>query len=295
MKPFRRSAVFLALTVGLSCRAEKTPAARESATATPASVPESTTTGAPAWNPTAGPVLLVAADTPTHAIVLMPSGTSAATLATIPHPASVTLFSRSGTVQTADLPALPDTGSCSVATLEAAPPPRPWNVGFIGGVVAPVAVDSTESLSAADSAALVTSLNRMASGLPNDSAGRFSGLPFVVRNIWRFSLPNGRQVVAGTLVRQINQEATPLQERTFVLGERAPGDSSFVLAYSERSMGEEETVESTDLLAAMVLGDSRRGAIVVARDFGNATAFSLIERGDDGRWHARWSSPRRQC
>lgn len=295
MKPCRRSVVLLAAAIGLSCRGEKRPAARESATATPAAVPESTTAAPAAWNPTAGPVLLVVADTPTHAFVLLPTGTSESALAAIPQPASVTLFSRSGTVQRADLRALPDSAACSVASLDAAPPPRPWNVGFIGGVVAPVPVDSTESLSPADSSALVTWLNRMASGLPNDSAGRFSGLPFVVRNIWRFTLPGGPQVLAGTLVRQINQEATPLQERTFVLGERAPGDSNFVLTYSERSIGDEETVESTELLAAVVLGDSHRGAIIVSRDFGNATAFGLIERGDDRRWHSRWSSSRRHC
>ena len=295
MKPFRRSLPLLAVVVCMSCRGERTPPARESTKATPAPVPESTTTLPAAWNPTAGPVLLVAADSPTHAFVLLPSGTSEASLAAIPHPASVTLFSRSGTVQTADLPTLPDTGACSTATLEAAPPPRPWNIGFIGGVVAPVPVDSTESLSSGDSTALVTWLNRMASSLPNDSAGRFSGLPFVVRNIWRFALPGGRQVLAGTLVRQINQEATPLQERTFVVGERAATDSNFVLAYSERSVGDEETVESTELLAVVLLGDSRHGAIIVARDFGTATGFGVIERGDDGHWRARWSSSRRHC
>ena len=295
MKPLRRPVALLALAVSISCRGERAPATRESATAAPAAVAESTTTAPVAWNAMAGPVLLVAADTPTHAFVLLPSGASESTLAAIPHPASVTLFSRSGTVQTADLPSLPDTMVCSMAILEAAPPPRPWNVGFIGGVVAPLPVDSTESLSPADSATMVTWLNRMASGLPNDSAGRFSGLPFVVHDIWRFRLPAGTLVLAGTLVRQINQEATPLQERTFVIGEESPRDSSFTLVYSERSIGDEETVESTELLAAVTLGDSHRGAMIVARDFGNATACGLVERGDDGRWHARWSSARRHC
>lgn len=295
MRLSRRAITFVALAVGLSCRGERTLPARESTKVAPTATPDTTSAASPAWNPTAGPVLLVAADTPTRAIVLLPSSASEASLAAIPHPASVTLFSRSGTVQTADLPAVPDTTACSVASLDAAPPPKPWNIGFIGGVVAPVPVDSTESLSATDSLMLVTWLNRMASSLPNDSAGRFSGLPFVVRSIWRFTLPNGPQVVAGTLIRQINQEATPLQERTFVVGERSAKDSSFALAYSERSIGDEETVESTDLLGVVLLGDSRRGAMIVARDFGNATAFALIERGDDAHWRAKWSSARRQC
>jgi hypothetical protein len=295
MRPIRRSVSLLLLAASFGCRGERTPPARESTKVVPAASPDTTVTAPAAWNSTAGPVLLVATDTPSRAIVLLPSGATEATLAAIPRPASVTLFSRSGTVQTADLPTVPDTAVCAVATLEAAPPPKPWNIGFIGGVVAPVPVDSTESLSGADSSSLVTWLNRMASSLPNDSAGRFSGLPFVVRSIWRFTLPAGPQVVAGSLVRQINQEATPLQERTFVVGERSATDSSFAIAYSERSIGDEETVESTDLLGVVLLGDARRGAMIVARDFGNATAFGLIERGGDARWRAQWSSARRQC
>lgn len=295
MKTFRRSVALLGLFVVASCRSERPASGRESTAVVPPTRPESAVTPSPTWDPAAGPILLVATDSPTRAFVLGPDGTDRNSLVTIPHPASVTLFSRSGSVQTADLPTAPDTSACSIATLEAAPPPRPWSVGFIGGVVAPVAIDSTESLAPRDSAAMVTWLNRMASGLPNDSAGRFVGLPFVVRNIWRFTLPDGHQILVGTLVRQINQEATPLQERTFVIGERPPRDSGFIRTYSERSSGDEETVASTDLVAALLLGDTRRATIVVARDFGNATAFGLIERADDGQWQARWSSPRRQC
>ena len=87
-------------------------------------------------------------------------------LANLPHPASVTLFGRGGTVQTAELAAVSDTGACVVGTLSAAPPPRPWIVGFIGGVVSPLAMDSTESISHADSAALVVGATRLGVGDP---------------------------------------------------------------------------------------------------------------------------------
>src|SRR6185503_4513950 len=102
---------------------------------------------------------------------------------------------------------------------------------------------------------------RLASALPNDSAGRFSGLPFVVRGVWRFSIPQNRQVIAATLVRQINQEATPLQERTFLVAERSPADSTLSTAYSERSYGDEETVERHEVLAAILLGSARNAAL----------------------------------
>ncbi len=245
------------------------------------------------WDPNAGPVLLVAGENPTRAIVIAPE--NAASLATLPRPASVTLFSRSGTVQTAELPGISDAGTCIVATLNATPPPRPWNVGFVGGVVAPLPMDSTESLSQADSVSLVADVTRLASALPNDSAGRFSGLPFVVRAIWRMTLPDGPQVVVAKLVRQINQEATPLQEDTFIIAEHATATAELTTAYTERSYGAEETIESRDVLAAALLGASRNPAIILSRDFGNATAYGLVERGDDGHWRSRWSSAPRSC
>jgi hypothetical protein len=219
----------------------------------------------------------------------------ASTLANIPHPASVTLFGRNGSVQTAELPTAPDTTACATATLSAAPPPRPWNVGFIGGVVSPIAMDSIGALSSADSTALNAGLNRLASALPNDSAGRFNGLPFVIRSIWRFSVPQGPQFIAGTLSRSINQEATPLQERTLLVAERSPSDTSLKTVYSERSYGDEETIETREVIAAVILGGSHNVAIVLSRDFGDAVAYALIERGDDGNWRVRWTSPRRHC
>ena len=76
--------------------------------------------------------------------------------------------------------------------------------------------------------------------------------------MWRFTIPDGPQVVVATLVRQINQEATPLQERTLLVAERAPSDTTFTTAYSERSYGDEETIESREVLAAVLLGSVTR-------------------------------------
>ena len=92
----------------------------------------------------------------------------------------------------------------------------------------------------------------MASAIPNDSAGRFTGLAFVVKGLWRFNVPDGPQVVIATLVRQINQEATPLQERTLLVAERPPNDTTLTTAYSERSYGDEETIETREILGGHV-------------------------------------------
>jgi hypothetical protein len=298
MKLFRRSLYCLAPLMVGACERAKTPPTTDTTTRAP-SVPSDSSAVSPpiaVWDSSAGPVLLIATDAPTRAFVLVPDpANSAASLASIPHPASVTLLGRNGSVQSAELPQVTDTGACPSATLSAAPPPRAWNVGFIGGVVAPVALDSLESLARNDSLALTTGVIRLSSALPNDSAGRFSGLPFVVRGLWRFTVPQGPQVVAATLMRQINQEATPLQERTFLVAERSPTDSMLTTVYSERSYGDEETIETRDVLAAILLGPTRNAAIVLSRDFGEATAYALIERGNDGKWRARWNSPRRHC
>jgi hypothetical protein len=297
MKPFRRSRLLLGMLVSGACERAKAPVPTDTiaATKTPAAT-DAVTTPRQNWDPSAGPVLLIAAEAPTHAFVLLPDSANAAgQLASLPHPASITLFSRSGTVQTGELAAVTDTGACVVGTLSAAPPPRPWIVGFIGGVVSPLAMDSTESISHADSAALVVVATRLASAIPNDSAGRFTGLAFVVKGLWRFTIPDGPQVVIATLVRQINQEATPLQERTLLVAERPPSDTVLTTAYTERSYGDEETVETRDVLAAVLLGGGKNAAIVLSRDYGDATAYALVERGADGKWHARWTSPRRRC
>lgn len=297
MKTFRRIPWLLALSFGAACERSKVVPATDSAALKPAGNPDSAATAESRnWNTSAGPVLLVAADGPTQAYVVAPdSATTSQALAAIPHPASVTLFSRSGAVQTAELPAVPDGGACTVAELRAAPPPRAWNVGFIGGVVSPLPVDSTESIAHADSVSLVVWMNRLASALPNDSAGRFSELSFVVRNLWRFNVPGASQYVVANLSRQINQEASPLQESTFLIAERAPGDTTLTRVYSERSYGAEETIQNRDVLAAALIGSNRNPALILGRDFGVASGYGLIERGDDGKWRARWSSRPRHC
>ncbi len=295
MNNFRAAASTSVLLFLVACRRDRPPDRVES-TATPAPPPPESSTVAPTkWNGGAGPVLLISGDVPTRALVIVPSENGEATLAALPHPASATLFSRSGVVQTADLPSIADSAGCAVASLSAAPPPRAWSVGFIGGVVAPLAVDSIGSIPNADSSRYATWLNRLASALPNDSSGRFSGLPFAVRSISRFSIPDGPLIIVGTLSRQLNQEATPLQERTFIVAEQAHGDSALIAGYGERSYGDEETIESRELLAALLIGEARTPAIVVSRDFGTDVAYAVFERVGNTKWRNQWSSPRRRC
>jgi len=296
MTLFRATWMVLGLVGAVACERAKSPPPVETATAAPISPADSAKAAtALSWDASAGPVLLVASATPAEAMVI-PSDSASATsqLASIPRPASVTLFGRNGSVQSAELPKLTESGGCATGTLHAAPPPRVWSVGFVGGVIEPIALDSTQSLSPADSLRLVVAVTRLASALPNDPAGRFVGLPFVVKDLWRFTIAGGPTVVIATLSRQINQEATPLQEHTFIIAERRAKDTTLTRAYSERSYGLEETIESDEVLAAVMIG-GKTPALVLSRDYGEATAFSLMERGIDGRWRSVWRSPRRHC
>jgi hypothetical protein len=300
MNAFRRSIPWLLALLAVAC--ERSNRSRPVDTvASPGAAPpatDSTTTAnrPSAWDPSAGPILLVPADSANRAFVIVPDSASrASVLSGLPRSASVALFGRNGSVQSAELPSVAEANGCQAVGLQSAPPPHAWSVGFLGGVVAPLRVDSIESSTSPDSASLAASVFRLASMLPNDTAGRFTGLPFVARGMWRFTLPNGSIVLAANVIRQINQEATPLQERTFVLAERAPSDTSFMMAYHERIYGEEETIESGDFVAAVALGANRNAAVIISRDFGDATAYSMIERDDDGHWRLRWTSARRHC
>jgi hypothetical protein len=298
---FCRSTCLLAaiIATATACDRPKTPPPGESGAGPTATTPAESVgvRRAQLWDPSAGPVLLVEGDASASAVVVPPdSATGATTLATVPQPASVTLFGRGGTVQVAEITAPRDSVVCRPWAVTAAPPPKSWSFGFVGGVVAPQPLDSIESLDRADSTTLATIVTRLASTLPNDSAGRFAALPFSTRALWRFTLTTGQDIVIGTLVRQINQEATPLQERTLIIAERdhSSADSTFALAYSERSYGNEETVETTEVLGAALIGDARRPTVVVSRDFGDAISYGFVDR-QGGKWRARWRSGQRAC
>jgi hypothetical protein len=173
----------------------------------------------------------------------------------------------------------------------------PWSVGFVGATVQPVRMDSIESLSRADSARLAAEVTRLASALGASSSDRFAGLPFTVTSLWRFRAGPGAEGVVANLVRHINQEARPLEERTLIIAERdsTRRDERFTLSYADRSQGAEETVESREVLALARSAPDAQPMLVVGRDYGDGMAFALIQRDPSGRWREKWHSPRGHC
>jgi hypothetical protein len=168
-------------------------------------------------------------------------------------------------------------------------------VGFAGTAVEALALDSIETLTGADSARLAVEVTRLASALPGDTAASFRALPYTVRTARRFSPEPGVSAVVATLTRSVNQEAKPLGEQLLVVAERSTSGGRYTPAYHERASGREETLETVEPLAAVRLGADRRPTLVMARDFYDGTAYSLLERVGAGRWRVRWTSAYRGC
>ena len=180
---------------------------------------------------------------------------------------------------------------CVDAALQPAPA-EAWGIGFVGRVPKAVRVDSIRSISRQDSTTLTAAVFRVASGIPNTPGGRFAGLPFSLVDLWRLKTAAGTTVIVATTKRQINQEDSPLEERTLVIAE-ADAAGNLSLVYSSRSAGPEETVEGSELLAALSFTNASQ--LVFSHDFGEEVSYSIVERTASGAWARRWASRRFSC
>ena len=284
----------------------------------PAPAGRSAAAVASTWDERLGPVLLVGAEAADEATLVVPDSTAAgADTLTEPQAIAIrstpaTLLGRGDSVQLAILQERRTERGSGESTEEctgwplwhiAAPPQAhgsplaPWTIGFVGAAVLPVHLDSIEELSRSDSARLAAEVTRLASTLPNAGGDRFVGLPFTVTSLWRFHAAPGTAAVAANLVRRVNQEARPWEERTLLIAERdsTRRDDRFTLAYYSRTQGTEETIESADVLGGARTGPGGQPMLVVGRDYGDGMAYSIVERDPSGRWRERWRSARGSC
>lgn len=186
--------------------------------------------------------------------------------------------------------------SSSEGCVDAAIQPAPstvWGVGFVGRAPAALPVDSLRAISRSDSAALTPIVFRLASAIPNAPGGRFAGLPFSLVDLWRLRGPDGAAVIVATTKRQINQEDSPLEERTLIVAE-ADASGAFAAMHASRSSGPEETVEGSDLLAAVSFGQGQI-QLVFSHDYGDETSYAIVERVAPANWKLRWVSRRFSC
>jgi hypothetical protein len=287
------------------CRSDAPPPRRDSTVVVVPSPPESTTSAprSNGWLAAAGPVLLAAGPSPEEAIVFLGAGneTSAGLDTGAVDQASATLLGRDGSRFTAtlELPAGNDNPACRVwplRQLRAAGGVGTWSIGFLSDTVTGIPLDSVGALSARDSMALAAETARLASTVTANTSPAFEGLRFTVQDVRRFRAAPGVQALAAQLTRRVNQEASPQEELTFLIAERDSGATSgpYRLAYAERSFGNEEEVSSSELVAAVRIGDGAP-SLILARDGDDGLAYSIIERTAPRQWRVRWTSGLAKC
>jgi hypothetical protein len=160
-----------------------------------------------------------------------------------------------------------------------------------------VPLDSIEGLASADSARLAAEVTRLAAALPGDTASAFRGIPFSVRTVRRFRAAPGVDALVAEIVRKVALEANAREEHLLLIAERDSGQLSgrYTPAFSERTTGPEESVQSTDILAALALGEPPNLTLVARRDDGSGGSFALLERRGPRRWRVRWTSAYTAC
>ncbi len=172
------------------------------------------------------------------------------------------------------------------AVLQLAGAPGRWNLALDLSRAHPLLVDALADLSPADSQRVVVRIQRALNTLPDTGkAMEFRGLPVVVRDAWIVGLSPAPVVVARA-ARLRNLEATAHEELRFVVLE---GDQ---LRYVARVAGDEETVESWDLLAVLML--EGRPWLAVARDGAGSLQLELVAR-DSAAWRSVWRSDGLVC
>jgi hypothetical protein len=264
------------------------------------------------WDTSAGPVLFVRGNSTGEAYVIFPSITDSTPPtdvhfdSALSRNATIELFQHSGGSEVAHVGALGggewDANQCiewpaaKVQTRTTGDSTSGWTVAFLKGRAKSLPLDTIETMAHADSAKLAADITRLVSTVPNDTARTFRGIPFSVRTAYRFTPVPGVEAVVADVVRKLNQEANPLEEHTLVVGERPAGSNApYRLAYREVTAGSDETLESSDVLAAVAIGSPPHIDLVLARDGYESNAYALLERQPDGKWRLRWTSAHTGC
>ena len=271
--------LLLVIACGTACDRRPQPAA-DSAVDTVPAVPERRP---PPWVTDLGPLLVVPSDSENTGVVVFPETPSAQLISSTP----LTLLSPAGDPVRVRAALLTDAPVCDDApTIRLqGDTANVWSVGLNAGSLAPIRMDSIESLPSADSARVAVDLARVASTLVTTSGSRFAGLPFVVLSARRFAVPGGETVVA-LLARRVPQEASPLQEHTLVVADRANAAEPYRASYHLRSEGSEESVDHYEVLSAVRAGDAT--FLLLAIERATQTVYQILERRRIGGWRERW-------
>jgi hypothetical protein len=258
------------------------------------------------WNTNAGALMLVAAgNVDDSGAVVLPDLTDStiSELHGVTPPltgVSLDLFGRAGKIESGShlkvLSGVDTSEGCATWPAARLSPARPgWSTGFVAGKVTAIRLDSIETLSSVDSAALAASLTQNAAMLPVTSDPAFRGLPFRVRSAYPFRFDSVDAVVAD-IVRSVNEEANPRLEHLLLIVERPTGSSGkYSVVYYNRTAGAEETTQVTEVLAMILIGASRHPAAVINVEYNEGGRFGLLERTGDAHWETTWRSAYTGC
>lgn len=314
MLPPSRLITFAVLFIALqACERSEAPRPAEQPTPgdTTGALPDSTVTSADTdWRDENGPMLAVAGDSAGLAILVLPAldtpRTSVADLDSL-EDMQVELFSvrgrlGGGRIRPRAAPASTGEDQCAewpTAQLvtDARTRAARWTIALAAGSAIALPMDSLAGLRQPDSTRFAAEIARLASTMPGDTAPMFRGLPFRVQTAYRVNIAPGVTVVVATVVRTINQEANARTEHLLILAEQenTANTPRLALRYSERLSGPEESTETTDILAALLIGPAKRPTIVLGRSDDSGSAFAFLERGDGGKWGLQWNSPYTDC
>ncbi|MEP6781217.1 MAG: hypothetical protein ABJC26_15075, partial [Gemmatimonadaceae bacterium] len=164
---------------------------------------------------------------------------------------------------------------------------------FAKGHITAVALDSIEGLVPRDSADLAANISRLASGLGDDTVEAFRGLRFVVLRAYRAKVAEKSFVVA-TLVRRLNQEDSPIEERlVMVIDGEQSAPATWTVGWHERASGREDELVVSEPLVAFRLANGRTH-LLFGRDDGEALSAAILVRGEKG-WRVLWESALAGC
>jgi hypothetical protein len=260
------------------------------------------------WDSSAGPMLVLASSrTPTNVAIVLP-GLTDSTLAATSHfelrglaNISVDLFNSSGLVSSSILHVSSqqsDSTGCVAwpAGELVGEVPAGWRVALEKGRASGLRLDSiaVPNSAGSDSSAIVAYVLKTAPSLTNVSDSSFRGIPFTVRQGYRFETP-ALSVLIAEAVRKINEEANPREEHILLVAERARNSPDYHVVFHKRSAGAEESLETSEILAALRLTTDGHLAVVITFDYEDGGKVGLLERVSATGWQVVWKSAYTGC
>lgn len=171
--------------------------------------------------------------------------------------------------------------------------PGGWRIGLEKGRATGIRLISMDGMQGDDSARLVGDVLNSVAHLA-DGSTPFHGIPFYVRKAYRLEIP-ALSVIVAEIVRKINEEANPREEHLLLLAERQAGDRDYQMVFHSRSAGAEESLETSDALAAFKLVKSGQPALIVAFEYEDGGKIGLLERISGNEWRLVWKSAYTGC